>query len=453
MSSIKPLQATGLSVILILLLLSFAAADQEKASPNLRIPADLPEQARELFVKAKALYLEARKEGGANKKLERAIRQLKAVRRKAADFHLPHYYLGIAYQVTRDFDDAEKSLWKAISLREGFYEAMAELGDTYFWKRDWKKSVQQFDNAIATNPKYDYAYQRRAWAHARLRDFDSAIEDVKKWGKLDPENKSPEQFLKILEKETDESGFADFSRIETEHYIVLANGGEEDGEMVAREAELIFRVYTASFGKLDKGADRFPIIYFKNKADYIAYGAPPRTGGYYSPFIRKLVLFDTGNQERNLTTLYHEAFHQYLHYYLERAPQWFNEGHGDFFGACRKKQGAKEFEIKPNLGRLRWIQSGLGEGKYQPLPRLMTMTRGELYDPKTVSMNYAQSWSFVYFLRQYQEGKYRPLLKKYYGQLQAGRGRRDAYNRTFGKLNMKRMEEQWKGFIRGLGGR
>lgn len=177
---------------------------------------------------------------------------------------------------------------------------------------------------------------------------------------------------------------------------------------------------------------------------------PPNTNGFYSTYARKLVLFDTGNKGRNLTFLYHEGFHQYLHYYLEWAPSWFDEGHGDFFGGCRKVEGKKEFAIRPNYSRLNYIRPHLEKGYYYPLPKLLTMTRGQLYNRRTVGRNYAQAWSFVYFLWNFPkkgQGKYFPVLKKYFVEVRAGRGLQEVYDRTFGRQDMEKMEAEWKKFI------
>lgn len=461
MSSIHAIsRALGRAVPILFLapiLLLSAASDEEEDSPNLLIPPDLSLEVRRLYDKAKATYDEfmaARDKGeGRTKAMEKAITQFHAVRRKKKDFHLPYYYLGIGCQIIRKFDKAERHLEKALQLQEGFYEAMAELGDTHFWKRDWKKAIDLYDQAIAVNPDYLYAYQRRIWAYTRLRKFESALEDVKKWEELEPDDELAERYRKMLEKEAEEGAFEGFFRTETDHYTLITNESRLVADEMAEQAELIFRLYTSRFPKLDKGADKFPIIYFKNREDYHAYGAPPNTGGFYSPFARKLVLFNSGDRERNFTTLYHEGFHQYVHYYIPNAPDWFGEGHGDFFGACRRVEGEKHFEILPNSGRLPYIRRVLQTGYYLPLPKLITMTRREFYDRASIGRNYAQAWSFVYFLWNYPrkgEGQYFPILAKYFRELRAGKGLREAYEQTFGRHNMEKMEEQWKGFILGL---
>lgn len=437
--------------------------EEKKISGNLEVPPDLDEEVRQLFDEAKKTFDEfrkARREGKHRiKDMEKAISQFHRVRRKKKDFHLPYYYLGWAYQITREFDKAERQLKKALELREGFNEAMAELGDTYYWKRDWKKAIELFDRAIETDPEYVYAYQRRAWAHTRERKFDKALEDVKKWAKLEPSHEAAtDQYTRMLEKESEEGAFDGFSKTETEHYTLITNESQAVADEMAEQAELIFRLYTSRFPKLDKGADKFPIIYFKNRDDYYAYGAPPNTGGYYSPFVRKLVLFNSGRKEQNYTVLYHEGFHQFVHYYIEGAPDWFGEGHGDFFGACRERpekdrKGRTGFDILPNRGRLEYIQRCIRNGYIVPLPELMTMTRPQFYDRRSKSRNYAQAWSVVYFIWNYPQkgkGKYFPILAKYFKELRGGKSLKEAYERTFGKLDMEKIEEEWMGFTNGL---
>ena len=70
----------------------------------------------------------------------------------------------------------------------------------------------------------------------------------------------------------------------------------------------------------------------------------PRSAGYWNSRTEELVLFDAEEHERGkrpddsgtFIVLYHEAFHQYIHYSTGELPphSWFNEGYGDYFSGA-----------------------------------------------------------------------------------------------------------------------
>ena len=74
-----------------------------------------------------------------------------------------------------------------------------------------------------------------------------------------------------------------------------------------------------------------------NRDDYLGYGAPPTSGGYWSPGHQELVVYNKKREQgedATWETLSHEAFHQYIFYfYGSLSPHsWYNEGTGDYYG-------------------------------------------------------------------------------------------------------------------------
>ena len=184
--------------------------------------------------------------------------------------------------------------------------------------------------------------------------------------------------------------------------------------------------------------------------EYLGSGAPQNTGGYYQDLTKKLVFFRQAKDSDTLLVLYHEAFHQFLAYYLYGAPQWFNEGHGDYFGPSAYNEKTKQMEIRLNPWRLPLIKQAIAAGRTQPVEKLLLMTQAELYDPQMIAINYAQSWSLVYFLWHFENGKYARCLQLYFKALNRGAGLRDAYAEGFGKVAVPQLEKEWKDFTLGL---
>ncbi|MGH2627972.1 MAG: DUF1570 domain-containing protein, partial [Anaerolineales bacterium] len=170
---------------------------------------------------------------------------------------------------------------------------------------------------------------------------------------------------------------------------------------------------------------------------------------------RKLVIYKHPKLEDTLITLYHEAFHQYLQDYLDAAPQWFNEGLGDYFGAFQYvKRGAEELMYpRPNLGRLRYVQSAIAVKRCPPASELMVMSQREMYNPQMAGIHYAQAWAMIYFMLDGNKPQYRNVLVSYFKTLTKGKDIHEAYQSTFGRLNMAKFDEEWKGYIANLSGK
>lgn len=78
------------------------------------------------------------------------------------------------------------------------------------------------------------------------------------------------------------------------------------------------------------------------------------------------------------------------------------------------------------------------------------MTQPEMYNPQSVGVNYAEAWAVVYFMWNYQGGKYAAVLRNYFFEMQKGAGIRRAYQNTFGRLDMKTFQDEWERYILAL---
>jgi hypothetical protein len=122
--------------------------------------------------------------------------------------------------------------------------------------------------------------------------------------------------------------------------------------------------------------------------------------------------------------LYHEAFHQYIHYSCGEVPphSWFNEGHGDFFSGATVKDG-KVRSIGVNPWRAETIKLMVELGKTIPWKEIVHYEQKQYYDPKQVGLCYAQGWSMIYFLRKSKVVEKRPewarILPTYFSTLKS----------------------------------
>ncbi len=159
--------------------------------------------------------------------------------------------------------------------------------------------------------------------------------------------------------------------------------------------------------------------------DFNTYG---QTGGgvagYFNPRSEELVLyFPQGSAKMTMSVMTHECFHQYCHFLFERsaAHRWFDEGHGDYYGAFRMR--GRNLVPNPDmdlgLARTPEIKKMFREGTVKPLSKHIRFNHPEWQGqgPSNVSC-YAQSFSIIYFLREGARGRVkRSYWKKEYGQI------------------------------------
>jgi hypothetical protein len=213
-------------------------------------------------------------------------------------------------------------------------------------------------------------------------------------------------------------------------YVVIynTNRGKSDriAKRVAERVEAMRRqYYEVLFPSTNPITSASLVRICGNYDEYYEYGGPRGSAGYWNSDAEELVFYDAGIYRRQLdagvtkydentfAALYHEAFHQYIHYAAGMAPHaWFNEGHGDYFAGATMVDG--KLRIAPFSWRIATLNQAIAAGPrhgdedptvnesksqvgYFPLKQLVHMTQRQYYLRPHVC--YAQGWSLVYFLR------------------------------------------------------
>ncbi|MBI3098306.1 MAG: tetratricopeptide repeat protein [Planctomycetes bacterium] len=419
---------------------------------NTKAGADVPERAQDFDRKGWAFLEAARKQrGDAIDTVEKAVDQFKKATQAWSKFSVAWYHLGIVYQFTKEFDDAEKALKKALALNPEFHEAMVELGDVYHWMRDDKKALAEYDRALALNPNYAHGYANKSLVLLQQRKLKEAREAVDAAKKFDPQDIEIKSLDALVVQEEKGTGWATVYQKKTKHFDVQSNDSQETADFISEHAEIIYNTYSIIFPKADHSDEPcLPIYVYATAEQYFATGAPRGTGGYFHPLLKKSLFYRQADEKNTLIVLYHELFHHFLDMYFDDAPQWFNEGHGDYFGPSVWNPKDRKMYIKVNPWRLPVIQQAIRTGTYTPIAKLLQMTQDEMYDPRTIGVNYAEAWSFVYFLWEYKGAKYANLMRAYFQAMQKGMGLRRAYEAAFGRTDMKTLEKEWKDYMLGL---
>jgi hypothetical protein len=214
----------------------------------------------------------------------------------------------------------------------------------------------------------------------------------------------------------------------------------------------------------------------KDDDEYTSYGGPGGSAGYWSSWHQELVIYDDqkgGGRRNTWATLNHEAFHQYIFYFLGNfAPHsWYNEGNGDFFSGYQLN-GSK-FKLRPFDWRIGTIkeQIKLAEADRAkglepqrgvvPLKEIVRWTQQQYYSNNAKyetdgGIHYAQGWSFVYFLRtgkdaaKYWNPAYEKVLDVYLRTLVETDSLDQAVDAAFAGIDFDQLEKAWRDYILSL---
>ncbi len=191
--------------------------------------------------------------------------------------------------------------------------------------------------------------------------------------------------------------------LETEKYIVVSNQqNHQVVETIRRDLEKARSGYEAVYPLLDPMKAVSVIRVFNTRDEYLAYvGSSLKwSGGVWMPEKNELVVSDPSwgdnrsKAESVRSTVFHEGFHQYLHYAVGETHPWFNEGHAQFF---------EGMEFTGASFRINLLNEEVGEvmklaaaGKAD-VRRMFTMSYKTFYGPAR-NANYALAWGLVYYM-------------------------------------------------------
>ncbi|MBI4606510.1 MAG: DUF1570 domain-containing protein [Planctomycetes bacterium] len=201
-----------------------------------------------------------------------------------------------------------------------------------------------------------------------------------------------------------------------------------------------------------KPEEKLKVKFLENRNTYEQEGGKASTGGHFSPGSGYLVILQ-GPFYDLIPTVYHEAFHQYLHYYIGEGvsiPTWFNEGMASYYMHMQRQKGTKKLDYKLIDNRwLRMTKDKIATRSALPLEKLVTAQYEEFHDrieSGKESQFYNQSFSVIYFFMQGMGGK--PVFQ-FADELKKTKDPSAAMEKVFGKglKNMKPMEDRWKAYI------
>ena len=306
------------------------------------------------------------------------------------------------------------------------------------WAYEFKNEKKRTVAFVGSCHEDDWDDQARIWRYmvrkTRFSEPESA--NMEKWERYyerRPQYVDPAYRLKVRSQLV-----RGWDADDTENYIfVFSTKDQPLLRILARELEAIREAYVELFPPVAPVTAVSTVRVCKDRDEYFAYGGPRGSGGYWNSATEELVFYDYDSldqpgkerkgKENTRIVLYHEAFHQYIHYSTGELPphSWFNEGTGDFFsGALISGGRVKKIDVNP--WRIARVQADIEAGRSVPWSEIVAFEQPEYYRRDRVGTCYAQGWSMIYFLRTSRDVERRPewakILPTYFDVLKAEYG-------------------------------
>jgi len=226
--------------------------------------------------------------------------------------------------------------------------------------------------------------------------------------------------------ERSEEGFWPLVELESEHYRLRCNLEPEVVELVADTMDDLHAYYVQLYFDGDEKAARgarATIRVHPDKRSMLGewQGAGAGPEGWWSPGENQVTCYDTrtstGSLDWMLTTLFHEASHQFMSLLARKggwAPSWLNEGTATFFEGAVAMADHRVLWPDAALERLQNLALMLKAGGGPAASEVVGYSGGGSYPPEY----YPFGWGLVYFMQQYEDPgtlvyAYRPLYARY----------------------------------------
>jgi len=371
-----------------------------------------------------------------------------------------YYVRALVRDEHHDLAGARADLRKALELFPEFHEALGLLGEILLQSADFQGSLAAATRAIEARPDYVQGYVLRARG-VYITSFGSNkgfLEDLDIAQKLDPLDSEAVSVRRALTSQ--KVGPKDLGcrfNVETEHYRITSDISDEASKRYGENLEAAYRHYASSFkvsptlGFLGKPR----VAIFQTAENYYTYwellseDRGENTLGVFRPGLNELVLFESTDVAETNHVLYHEAVHHFMTLMTNTTPPfWYNEGIAEYMGSIRVEDGKVLEKALPLRSRLPYIQQAIDVGADVAFDKIMNESPREFYSGNS-PLKYAQAWSMIHFFYEYEKGRYRPRIEKYFELLRQGRTPADCYDAVF-RADEGTLRKEWREFTRKL---
>ncbi|MCK5834618.1 MAG: DUF1570 domain-containing protein [Lentisphaeria bacterium] len=249
----------------------------------------------------------------------------------------------------------------------------------------------------------------------------------------------------------------DWQYWETEHYIICSDLKSKDRKLISQlkaNIEKYHFAYSQVIAPWEPITEVSVVKVFANRTDYLTYVGEDLkwSGGVWMPSKQELVVSPPGwnadkkqKADRVLKVLYHEAFHQYLHYASSgvRNSTWYNEGYAQLFEAATIK--GSRIVVPENDWKASQLRSTLTSSKGS-LKHVINLAHNQFYAEGQRTEAYSVSWALVYYLRKFAMPKktvYKDILPRYGQELKKTKDHNKATKFAFKDIDMIQLQEDF----------
>ncbi len=257
-------------------------------------------------------------------------------------------------------------------------------------------------------------------------------------------------------------------------YVIEYATKPEFAKRAGEEMEQIMALYKQVL-PTQKAIPPCRIKLFDREDDFQYYSGAYGAAAYWSPGQEEIVAYrfegdklkvdskeeftiaeDKNPEDVTFKILYHEGFHQYMHFSMGRdrgvyVPSWVNEGLGDYFFGGDWSKDRRKFSIGLNDWRLKKIHEAVKKGEHVGLDKIFRYEQMQYYT--NASLCYAEGWAINYFFQQSEVARkkgYHLIPQRMIQELKTSGNWEKATDKVFAGVDLKKMEEEWKEFVLAL---
>ncbi|HLY09562.1 MAG TPA: DUF1570 domain-containing protein, partial [Planctomycetota bacterium] len=358
-----------------------------------------------------------------------------------------------------DLIGGKADLTKALDLFPAFYEALGLLSEILLRMMDMEGSLAAINRALEAKPDYvEGRVIRGRCLYFTAYGTPAFLEELDIARKLDPQDSQAVAVRRALTSQR--VGPRDLGcrfDHETEHYRITSDISAEASKRYGENLEAAYRHYASSFrtspGMAVRGKPRVTI--FQTAENYYTYyellseERGENTLGVFRPNLNELVLFESTDISETNHVLYHEAVHHFMTLLTNRTPPyWYNEGIAEYLGSIEIEKGRLTGKALPLRMRLPYVQQAIDVGADLAFEKIMNEAPSEFYSGNS-ALKYAQAWSMIHFFYEFDKGRYRSLIEKYFDDLRAGKTPNECYTAVF-KDKDETLRKEWREFTKNL---
>ncbi|HLD35692.1 MAG TPA: tetratricopeptide repeat protein, partial [Planctomycetota bacterium] len=424
--------------------------------------AKIPKDAVESYKKAKAEMLKLPNLNSRTirwrdllKPTKSALKLFDDVIKYAPDFAAAYYQRAVCAARLDETQNAMDNLNKAVEKYPNFYEAYYERGNAYLELSKYEEALADYEKCVSLQSDYSKGFCGRGYACFILNERDKAMADLDKALELDSSNSKARKYKEILQHVLKGPLWPIVYEKDTDNYKIKTDISQDKCDLYGAQLETLRKYYADVFAVKDKSSRKKQVYIFNTQEGYQTYAefstkdSAEYTLGYYHPHYQELLVFERATKEAQvLHVLYHEGFHMFIDAVLPAIPIWLNEGFAEYFNGTELSGGQGKWAITKvglPIDRLEDIQKYIELNGMVSFEQIMNETQEEFYGEE-VGERYAQAWSMVHFFIHYQQGVYKSTLIDYIKALKAGKSRLQAFEDTFKKKDLIKMQKEWMAY-------